>query len=264
MRKGVRVPIAVPGFWWVVGGGPCCPVENKGEGEGGRWGSGGGPTKEPASECACVCQDYPLEKYLPFIADRNLSSTELEYGNPMGASLRTPAPVLDKISGPMGARFLSSAGLGSGNLIGRAQFPPAPALDKNRSPTLVGIPWTWERSISGLWPEMGTKLAEKQILASPENWGKHGPGNGKNGPKFHFRFWGHFFHFPVFFLGHFFPIFQVRPKSISRPFSSPFRAIRPNASIPGPRDSSTLLVSPRCLGIFQPCRDFSGTLDAQT
>ena len=47
---------------------------------------------------------------------------------------QTPALVLDKISGPMGARFLSSSGLGFGNLIGRAQFPPAPALDKNRSP----------------------------------------------------------------------------------------------------------------------------------
>ena len=57
-------------------------------------------------------------------------------GNAIGAFLQTPAPVLDKISGPMGAQFLSSAGLGSGNLIGRAQIPPAPALDKNRSLTL--------------------------------------------------------------------------------------------------------------------------------
>ena len=53
-----------------------------------------------------------------------------------GAFLQTPAPVLDKFSGPMGARFLSSTGLGSDNLIGQAQFPPAPALDKNRSPTI--------------------------------------------------------------------------------------------------------------------------------
>ena len=65
----------------------------------------------------------------------NLSSTELESGNAIDAFLQIPAPVLDKIPGPMGARFLSSTGLGSGNLIERAQFPPAPALDKNRSPT---------------------------------------------------------------------------------------------------------------------------------
>ena len=69
-----------------------------------------------------------------FFADWNLSSTELESGNAIGAFLQTPAPVLDKIFGPMGAQILSSAGLGSGNLIERAQFPPAPALDKSRSP----------------------------------------------------------------------------------------------------------------------------------
>ena len=65
-----------------------------------------------------------------------LISAELESGNAIGAFLQTPAPALDKISGPMGAPFLSSTGLGSGKLIGRAQFPPAPALDKNRSPSL--------------------------------------------------------------------------------------------------------------------------------
>ena len=54
--------------------------------------------------------------------------------NAIGAFLQTPAPVLDKISGPMGARFLSSTRLGSGNIIGWAQSPPAPALDKNRFP----------------------------------------------------------------------------------------------------------------------------------
>ena len=72
-------------------------------------------------------------------ADWNLSSTELEYWNAIGAFLQTPAPVLDKISGPMGAQFLSSTGLGSGNLIGRAQFPPAPAMDNNRSPTFESL-----------------------------------------------------------------------------------------------------------------------------
>ena len=49
-----------------------------------------------------------------------LSSTELESGNPLGASLQTTAPVLDRISGPMmGAGFLSSTGLGFSNLIER-------------------------------------------------------------------------------------------------------------------------------------------------
>ena len=46
------------------------------------------------------------------IADRNLSSTELESGKATGAFLQTPATVLDEISGPMNARFLSSTGLG--------------------------------------------------------------------------------------------------------------------------------------------------------
>ena len=73
---------------------------------------------------------------------------------------------------------------------------------------IAGIPWTW---------------------SGPENEKKKDPENGKNGPKIS----GHFSHFT----GHVSPIFQVglvRPKSIFRPFSSPFRA---NGSIPGPRDS---------------------------
>ena len=76
---------------------------------------------------------------LIFFADWNLSSTELESGNAIGAFLQTPAPALDKISGPMGAWFLSSTGLGSGNLIERAHFPPEPALDKNQSPSFREI-----------------------------------------------------------------------------------------------------------------------------
>ena len=48
----------------------------------------------------------------------------LESGNAIGAFLQTPAPVLDKNFGPMGARSLSSTALGSGNLIERAQSPP--------------------------------------------------------------------------------------------------------------------------------------------
>ena len=79
----------------------------------------------------------PIRPPPPTSADGDLSSTELESGIAIGAFLQTPAPVLDKISGPMGARFLSSTGLQSGNLIERAHFFPAPALDKNRSPTNV-------------------------------------------------------------------------------------------------------------------------------
>ena len=52
----------------------------------------------------------------------------------LGAFLQIPAPVLDKIPGPMGAQFLSSLGLGFGNLIERAQIFPVPALDENWSP----------------------------------------------------------------------------------------------------------------------------------
>ena len=92
----------------------------------------------------------------------------------------------------------------------------------------VGIPWTWYRSVSALQPEMGTKMAEKWILASPEKWGKMARKMRKMARKMEkmARKWfengisGHFPHFP----GHVSPIFQVRPKSIFRPFSSPFRA----------------------------------------
>ena len=71
------------------------------------------------------------------IADWNVSSAELESGNALGAFLQTPAAVLDKISGPMGARFLSSTGLWFGTLIARAQFSSVPRLDKNRSPSVA-------------------------------------------------------------------------------------------------------------------------------
>ena len=74
-----------------------------------------------------------------FFADWNLSNTELESGNALGAFLQTSAPVLDKNSGPMGAQFLSSTGLGFVNLIERAQIFPVPALDKNQSPILPGV-----------------------------------------------------------------------------------------------------------------------------
>ena len=46
---------------------------------------------------------------------------------------QTPAPALDKISGPLGARFSSSPGLGSGNRHREsAQLFPAAALNTNR------------------------------------------------------------------------------------------------------------------------------------
>ena len=50
---------------------------------------------------------------------RVFKGTELESGNALGAFLQTPAPALDKISGPMGARFWSSAGLQFATLIER-------------------------------------------------------------------------------------------------------------------------------------------------
>ena len=68
-----------------------------------------------------------------------------------------------------------------------------------------------ETQPAGLRPEMGTKMAEKWILALPEKWGKHGPENRENGPKFHFRT----------ILGPFFP-FSGPFFSFSGPFSPHF------------------------------------------
>ena len=67
-RKGVRAPIGVPGKrvrGGVQEGGGCWfPVKNKGQREGGGEGAvGWGQAKEPAIECARVCQNYPLENY---------------------------------------------------------------------------------------------------------------------------------------------------------------------------------------------------------
>ena len=56
---------------------------------------------------------------------------------PQEPSSRPPTPILDKIPGPMNARFLSSVGLGFGTRIGRTQLFPTPALDKNRFPKKV-------------------------------------------------------------------------------------------------------------------------------
>ena len=59
------------GFRWVVGGG--LPVEEEGKGEGGGeavW----GPAKELASQCARVCQNYPLANY-PLVPPRFLQES---------------------------------------------------------------------------------------------------------------------------------------------------------------------------------------------
>ena len=86
----------------------------------------------------------------------------------IGAFLQTPAPVLDKISGPMGARFLSSAGLRSGNLIGRAQFPPAPALEqKSFSQNIIALGRLATWNIEKLQVET---LAHKRTIDRTRGW----------------------------------------------------------------------------------------------
>ena len=62
-------------------------------------------------------------------------------------------------------------------------------------------------------------MAEKWILASPGKWRKNGLENGKKWLENPFLI-----HFRTIFLfsGPFSPIFHVRPKSIFRPFLSPF------------------------------------------
>ena len=66
------------GFKWVVGGG--IPVENEGKGEGrgegGGWGVG--LAKEPASQCACVCQNYSLANY-PLLSPRSPSGNSIQF-----------------------------------------------------------------------------------------------------------------------------------------------------------------------------------------
>ena len=71
----------------------------------------------------CVCVS---------VRETDLSSAELESGNAPERFIWTPTPVLDKISGPIGAQLYSSIGLGLGVRIGRAQLLPIPALDKNK------------------------------------------------------------------------------------------------------------------------------------
>ena len=67
----MRVPIgggfgSGSGGWWGV----VFAVEYEGKGEGvGRVGVGWGQAKEPASQCARLCQNYPLAIY-PLVSPR--------------------------------------------------------------------------------------------------------------------------------------------------------------------------------------------------
>ena len=68
-------------------------------------------------------------------------------------------------------------------------------------------------SVSGLWPEIG-KMTEKWLLVPPRKYGKDGPEREKWPEN---QFAGCLS--AIFqFLGHFFLILAVRPKSIFRPF----------------------------------------------
>ena len=99
----------------------------------------------------------------------------------------------------------------------------------------LAISWTWYRSISGLQPEMGTKMAEKWILASPGKMGE----NGKNGPKMgkmarnsilsHFRAT-----FPI--LGAIFPHFLDEARSHFSAIFVPISGQVPNGYVASPRD----------------------------
>ena len=58
--------------------------------------------------------------------DRYVSSVVLESGNASRAFLQTPTPILDKLPGPMDARFLSSVGRGLAPVQGEhnsSQYP---------------------------------------------------------------------------------------------------------------------------------------------
>ena len=68
-RKGMRVPIGVPGgeVWGQVQGGVggvflfLWKMREKGKGR--EWGVGWGLAKEPGSQCTRACQNYPLANY---------------------------------------------------------------------------------------------------------------------------------------------------------------------------------------------------------
>ena len=89
-----------------------------------------------------------------------------------------------------------------------------------------GPKWGRKWPKNGFWPHLkkGEKMAQKmtKMAWKMEKMARKRFENGIS---------GHFPHFP----GHVSPTFQVRPKSIFRPFSSPEAR---NGCIPGPRDSN--------------------------
>ena len=73
-------------------------------------------------------------------ADRDSSRTELESGHTLCAFLQAQAPVLDKMSGPMGVHNVYPVlGWGLAPSYGERNFSPALALDKNQSPIHIYI-----------------------------------------------------------------------------------------------------------------------------
>ena len=60
----------------------------------------------------------------------------MQSGDGSGAFLHIPAPLVDKIPGPVSARFSFSTGLQFGTLLGREELLPARALDKSRTLSL--------------------------------------------------------------------------------------------------------------------------------
>ena len=83
---------------------------------------------------------------------KNISSTELESGNAcLGAFLQTPAPVLDKNSGPMGARFLSSTGLECGTPHWETAILPSTSIGQksvSRKSQAFNTEWDFQSRIA--------------------------------------------------------------------------------------------------------------------
>ena len=85
-------------------------------------------------------------------------------------------------------------------------------------------------------------MAERWIFASPGKSGEEWPGEWEKWPEN--PFWSHFRPF-FLFLGHFSPIFQVRPESICRPFPSHFGPEARNGLVRGPRECNPRHEVPR-------------------
>ena len=97
-----------------------------------------------------------IPDFLKPFADWNLSSTELEPGNPLGAFLQTQPQYWIKFLDPWVHDFYPVPGWSSApSQRESAPFFPVPALDKNRSPNL---PW---RKVRDRW---GTQNK------APSNW----------------------------------------------------------------------------------------------